>query len=65
MCWNRIDGVRQVRRGVREVLGALAEMRTDGIGVNVVSMCLQVPSIFDAALREAVLPDGHAGFETE
>ena len=50
---------------MREVLCPGAEMGAHGIGVDVIAVRIQVARIFDAALCEAVLPDGHARFEAE
>jgi len=40
-------------------------MCADGVRVNVVAVSCEVGRVFDAALREAVFPDGHFGFEAE
>jgi len=60
-----IDCARQICGRMREVLGAVAEMGANGIGVDVIAVGIQIACIFDAALCKAVLPDRHARFETE
>src|ERR1039458_5834927 len=40
-------------------------MRLDGVCVDVVAMGLVVARVLDTAKREALVPDGHFGFEAE
>jgi hypothetical protein len=65
MCGCGIDHAVRVGGGKREVLGICGEVRADGVGVDVVAMHFEIAPVFDAALCEAVFPDGHFGFEAE
>jgi hypothetical protein len=60
-----IDGPVSVGGGERKVFRDCGKVRADGIRVDVVAMCIKVVRVFDAALREAIFPDRHFGFEAK
>ena len=65
MVRGRIDGERRICGGPWGGVRIFAEMRLDGVRVDIVPMRLVVARVFDAAKREALFPDRHFGFKAE